>query len=253
MADHQFTPEELENEEWRKIPEFGQATPTLRFDYEVSNLGRIRTVSVRVIKTTPWGGYLRTTLYKGKQAERNGKSFGVHQLVAKMFIGPRPKGHLVNHKDTNKRNNRDSNLEYRTYQGNAQHASENGLLLTGEANPASKLTDNDVTKIIKRLVNGEPARRIARDYPVSSVVVDLIRQNRAWKHIPRPVSRYLRESKGRTHGEDSSSAKLSAADVVKMRIQHSQGRSLKALTKTFNTTKSQAWRIVTGKSWKHID
>lgn len=56
----------------------------------------------------------------------------VHRLVAKLFIGSRPKGCIVNHKDGHKDNNHVNNLEYMTQSENVQHAVDNGLRTTVE-------------------------------------------------------------------------------------------------------------------------
>lgn len=44
----------------------------------------------------------------------------IHQLVLLAFVGPRPDGMLVCHRDDNPRNNRLENLRYDTPRGNAQ-------------------------------------------------------------------------------------------------------------------------------------
>ncbi len=46
----------------------------------------------------------------------------VHQIVAKVFIGPKPKGLEVMHKDETKDNNRVTNLKYGTHSENLQAA-----------------------------------------------------------------------------------------------------------------------------------
>ncbi|MCC2547733.1 NUMOD4 motif-containing HNH endonuclease [Hymenobacter sp. BT175] len=51
----------------------------------------------------------------------------VHELVAAAFIGPRPEGATINHKDGNKLNNTPANLEYCTYAENNEHARGTGL------------------------------------------------------------------------------------------------------------------------------
>jgi HNH endonuclease len=68
-------------------------------------------------------GYLRVEL------SPNGKGVAklVHDLVAETFIGPRPPGKEVNHKDTKKLNNWYRNLEYVTHQENIDHAVAHGL------------------------------------------------------------------------------------------------------------------------------
>ncbi len=50
-----------------------------------------------------------------------------HQIIADRFIGKKPKGLTVNHKDGDKLNNRPENLEYLTIAENIRHAIENGL------------------------------------------------------------------------------------------------------------------------------
>lgn len=64
-------------------------------------------------------GYLRVVC--------GGKLRSVHALVAEAFIGPRPSGLEVNHKDGDKRNNRPENLEYVTRSENMRHCFRIGL------------------------------------------------------------------------------------------------------------------------------
>lgn len=51
-------------------------------------------------------------------ATDNGRAYGVHQLVAKTFIGDCPKGKVVDHKDNDKLNNNVENLQYLTRREN---------------------------------------------------------------------------------------------------------------------------------------
>lgn len=99
--------------------------------YEVSNKGRIR--RSKPAKKTYVGKILK--LGKDKdgyllvQLSRPGKrhTYRVNKIVARKFIGPCPEGKEVNHKDLNKQNNRDNNLEYVTHVGNLQHAIDCGV------------------------------------------------------------------------------------------------------------------------------
>ena len=99
------------NEEWRDIEGYEGL-------YQVSNLGRVRSLNCRGHKgcigiLTPrldGKGYEMVALYKEGKA-RNTK---VHRLVAQAFI-PNPNNYpQVNHKDENKINNNVSNLEWCT-------------------------------------------------------------------------------------------------------------------------------------------
>lgn len=110
--------------------------------YQISNLGRIRNKSNKIMHTKPSkDGYVRILLFKdGKY-----KSHYVHILVAKAFI-PNPTNKAeVNHIDANKSNNCVSNLEWVTRSENHYHAVKMGLKPIcptigkfGKDNPSSK-------------------------------------------------------------------------------------------------------------------
>ena len=94
-------------------------------NYEVSNLGKIRSLNykrtgeVKELKFKVIGGYLRVVLYKdGKQ-----KNYYVHRLVATAFIPNDDTENKtdVNHIDENKQNNHVSNLEWCTREQNINH------------------------------------------------------------------------------------------------------------------------------------
>lgn len=118
----------MKQETWKKIRGFP--------DYAASNLGRVKRIrntrgakSGSVLKGSPnGGGYLSVGL------RRNGQSFSrrIHCLVAEAFIGPRPEGLYINHKDGDKQNNDVSNLEYVTPGENVIHALDLGLRKKGK-------------------------------------------------------------------------------------------------------------------------
>ena len=99
--------------------------------YQVSNLGNVRSLDRRAINhksgTTrivrgavmnPWdngNGYLVVTL----QDKRKRKNCYVHRLVAEAFIDNPEYKPIVHHRDTNRRNNKASNLQWMT---EAEHA-----------------------------------------------------------------------------------------------------------------------------------
>lgn len=92
--------------------------------YEISNLGRVKTLPRAKVKggilkpsTNVWG-YLNCILWK------NGihKSFPVHRLVADAFI-PNPEGKpIINHIDCNRKNNCVENLEWCSQKENIRHS-----------------------------------------------------------------------------------------------------------------------------------
>ena len=95
--------------------------------YKVSNQGRImsfksnkngRVMSIKNKK----GCYLSFILCaKGRKS----RSVKVHRLVAETFIPNHENKPEVNHKDSNRQNNKASNLEWVTHKENMDHALEN--------------------------------------------------------------------------------------------------------------------------------
>ncbi len=156
-------------------------------NYEASDVGRIRrsadgrrTHVGRVMKPQLIAiGYLmvRPTL--------NGKnvSIYVHDAVAVAFIGPKPEGAHVNHKDGNKTNNRADNLEYTTRAGNMAHAAEAGLMVRGQDHPRAKLTDERVRSLRADRTAGLSFSRLAKKYGVSIATAFHAANGTNWKHI----------------------------------------------------------------------
>ena len=122
----------MEHEElWREVKGFNGF-------YEVSNLGRVRSVThfarnninggMRIVKgsvLTPYkmpNGYLQVQLCKGEKRNK----YYVHRLVAEAFI--KNDSHLpeVNHIDCNKSNNSTDNLEWTSHRNNQIHTIEMG-------------------------------------------------------------------------------------------------------------------------------
>ena len=91
--------------------------------YEISSIGNVRNRKTKkVLKPNNTDGYNQVGLYKnGKK-----KYYMIHRLVGFAFI-PNPDGKpLVNHKDSNRKNNVLTNLEWVTHQENSDHANEKG-------------------------------------------------------------------------------------------------------------------------------
>lgn len=107
----------------------------------------------------------------------------VSNLVAEAFVGPRPSGKEVNHKDLIFTHNCYRNLEYATPKGNSHHAQRNGHgFYTGEKNAAAKLTWDDVRLIRKLYVRGWLTQnQIAHSFFVTRPLIGKIVKNILWK------------------------------------------------------------------------
>lgn len=114
--------------EWRPVPGFG---------YSVSSFGDVRRDGPstgarvgRVLKPhLDHHGYFRLHLYRASK----GTLFTVHALVAWAFIGTRPTGLTVNHRNGVKTDNRIANLEYLTQADNNQHAYDSSLRIANNS------------------------------------------------------------------------------------------------------------------------
>ena len=165
----------MSHEEWRDIPGYEGL-------YQVSNTGKVRSAHhkrIRELKPTPQsGGYLLVSLCKNHA--RKGES--IHTLVALAFLGPRLAGMAINHKNGNKADNRDTNLEYVTYKENIHHAMRLGLMNNkGENNGSAKLSKSDAENIRLEYNNGGLTQyQLAEKYGVSQSLVYQIVNRKIW-------------------------------------------------------------------------
>lgn len=173
----------IEGEEWREIPGL-EGT-----GYEVSNLGRVRSI-VLMVGSKDRRGYPTASLRRVSDAfgERNGSAWNVHVLVARAFLGRRPAGLEVNHKDGCLTNNRADNLEYVTHLENCRHAHRLGLIdyskigRKGEANSHAKLTEKAV-RFIRQKRGRMSIRALAKTLGVSHSAVEHVMYGSTWAHV----------------------------------------------------------------------
>ena len=175
----------LSHEQWRPIYGF------LGY-YEVSNLGRVKSVRTGKIMNPRMperrGRYKAVTLrVDGKRWRRE-----VHVLVALSFVGERPSPrHEVRHLDGDPSNNRDSNLAWGTRKDNSDDKRRHGRMaegprhgmygrrMSGEQNGASKLTAKQVSNI-RALAGKLTQRQIAANFGVTQGIVWRIIHRKAW-------------------------------------------------------------------------
>lgn len=178
MVIQEFTTQELESEIW--LPVVGQES-----DYAVSNLGRLKRISIS--RSSHVGRILRPRITKRYlQISLGQKRHYVHHVVAAAFHGPRPDTYEINHKDGQNFNNRAANLEYLTPQANMQHAVDMGLKPRGEALPFAVATEDVVKEIrllYKRRDPTNNAVALGRRYGLHVNSVYQILKRLTWKHI----------------------------------------------------------------------
>lgn len=178
----------------KEAPERWLPIPGTNDQYSVSSEGRVRsepTASTtsgrqrgRVLSPTAnRKGYLvfRVCLSGGVRWQTR-----VHQVVAAAFIGARPDGMQVNHKDGDKRNNRPDNLEYATCLDNIRHCWANGLHTAdhcrGTLNNKAKLSEDDV-RTIRAIYPAKSLRQLASMFGVSVQNIACIVKRKTWAHV----------------------------------------------------------------------
>ena len=160
-------------EEWKQIKDYS--------NYEISNTGVIKTTKneftrkEKILKRKKSNnGYVRVGLWKNNKVSFK----SVHRLVAIHFI-PNPDNlPEVNHKDGDKENCNDWNLEWNTHEQNINHAIENSLSSSGERNGRAKLTYEQVEEIKKSSLS---QRKLANIYNVCQTSIGRIKTGKGWK------------------------------------------------------------------------
>lgn len=152
--------------------------------YEVSSLGRIR--RIKAATGAKVGKILRNRYGSGRYAQValsckcKVLKLPVHWLVCAAFIGPRPVGKNINHKNGAPDDNRVENLEYITHQENMLHSRRVLKKCCGEQHGRAKLKSEDVRIIRQRIASGEPNRSIALSFGVSPATIYDIKKGRKW-------------------------------------------------------------------------
>lgn len=147
--------------------------------YQVSDDGQVRGVrSEHLSQECLHTGYRRVGLYIAGVRRK----VLVHVLVTAAFLGRKPSGVCINHRDGDKSNNALSNLEYVTPSQNQRHAYATGLRrrMSGESHHQSKLTEGQVHEIRALRRAGLSLKEIGSRFGVGFSNVSKICTNQSW-------------------------------------------------------------------------
>jgi hypothetical protein len=164
--------------------------------YEVSNIGRIKTVKRVVTRTNGWDFTVKerilkpaTDVYGYKRVSLSnmdkGKTHKVHRVVAQAFLKSIDGKNEVNHINGIKDDNRAENLEWCNRSENVEHAFKNGLSIPrrGSKVHTAKI-DEWMALTIKTLLGaGYGPAKVSRMCDVSRNICKDINRGRTWNHI----------------------------------------------------------------------
>lgn len=164
----------MKREAWKNIKGWSM--------YQVSNLGRVRSFwkkRVHICKgNRDRDGYRKLLLYSSPCGLK--RTFKFATLVALAFLGKRPKGKEVTHKNGRNRDDRSENLIYKTHKQNIADKNLHGTMARGARHGMAKLTTVRARAVKhSKLATSEAARKFNT---TPSTICD-IRKGRTWMHI----------------------------------------------------------------------
>lgn len=138
-----------------------------------------------------------------------GESRLVHRLVLEAFDGPPPPDTECRHLNGDSSDNRIENLKWGTSEENTRDMLEHGRAGLGSQAGRSKLTDDEVLKIMALVRAGESCSRVARQFNVTAANIAAIKNGRSWNHLTGiPRSNVAREAQRRRHAKLREETKL---------------------------------------------
>ena len=179
------------NEIWKELPNLYTRK------YEVSNMGRIRSMDSQV--SNPIGGQGRKGKILKPLAQKSGLPYLkvvlhsvdgkkpnilIHHAVALVFIGERPAGHLVLHKDGDCQNNKSDNLYYGTRNQNYGDSRSHGTSQEGQRHYLSNLSESDAIFIFKSKL---PGVTLSEMFKINTNTISRIRLGKSYKNITSQI------------------------------------------------------------------
>lgn len=167
----------MEQEIWKSVSECA--------DYEVSSLKRVRSLFCKngkepyILKVfiSKTGYYVVNLWINGQRRTRK-----LHRIYAIAFI-PNPNNYpQINHKDGDKLNLADDNLQWSTQKMNIHHAFRTGLIpkVLGDKQSSTKLKETEVIEIYKSSLT---KAELARKYNKSFGTICSIKNGLSWSWL----------------------------------------------------------------------
>lgn len=170
----------MSEEQWKPIVGYEEY-------YAISDHGRVMRIKAstgtrvgKIVKPVKnRRGYLTVALSVKQQRVRH----YIHKFVMNAFVGIRPDGYEVNHKDGNKQNNALGNLEYVTSSDNKRHAFATGLKIPTRGSLAgrAKLTWEQVREMRALFATGRYTKvELSAQFGVHEATIGKIVNGQRW-------------------------------------------------------------------------
>lgn len=248
-------------EEWRAIPGWEGF-------YEVSSLGRVRSLPRTLERKHPSGKFVlidypgrvmscpawkkvkngKETAYRMVTLSRGGArlSIAVSILVCTAFYGPRRRSQHAAHWDGNSLNDRAENLRWASAKENAADKLRHGTVPFGSRSSRSKLTDEQVEALLGCDLSGAEA---AAKFGISASQVHRIRNRQ--KRAKQTEGLVITPPRPQRHpkGSDHVNAKLKDDQVHKILASE---LSVQALAARYSISEATVRAIRKGKTWRHL-
>ena len=163
--------------EMREIPGFSKQYATEQGEVFSARSGTLQKKAMRL-----HNGYYRVNL-RSDSCPVKSCVVPVHKIILETFVGKRPDGYVCRHLNGNPLDNRLCNICWGTPKENVHDAMRHGTatcLRHGENHNASKLSLNDVKKIIEMYDQGHLQKEIADVFSVSQHHVSDIINGKTW-------------------------------------------------------------------------
>lgn len=135
-----------------------------------------------------------------------------------------------------------------TQADNLRDASIKGRIMKGENHISTILTIDDIRKIRYLGSINIPRKKIGESFGISRQAVTDILYKRTWSHVDPEWQPPVSRSKGQKHPF----AKLTEADVRKIRELSASGLSQREIAVRFNVSRGTIEPILKGETWKHV-
>lgn len=192
--------------EWEPVSEAEEWRAVIGWEglYEVSSLGRVRSLDRQVEIDMTYGSTVKRTVrhYRGRMLRqhvgpgtrgypqvgfsRGGKedNYLVHRVVLEAFVGSCPPGMEALHGPAGKLDASLANLHYGTRSENVRDRVRDGQDNRGERCGRAKLTWPEVAEIRRRAAEGEQLRPLGVEFGVSFQNIHAIITRKSWRYPP---------------------------------------------------------------------